>query len=515
MKDTYGVVDIFAGPGGLAEGFSRVRVGEKSPFRVELSIDNDPAAHRTLRLRSFIHEFGHRTPDWYLDMLNAGQMPNESDLASSFPHEWERAEQIAQGLTLSVENRARVEKLLDPIKKRYGNRTILIGGPPCQVYSLAGRSRNAGNPNYQGELDPRHHLYREYIHILDYLRPAVFVMENVKGMLSSTLGGEQVFTMVRSDLESIGANQGKGYRLVTVGGADSLRQRALSTELMEPDHRDFVVRTELYGIPQRRHRVIVVGVRKDLFKPADVHYGLLESTGEVSVASVLRNMPRLRSGLSREEDSAENWERAVLDAFEMLSRFNLDPRFQETVFAARERFAVDSRGLSRVGGEPNGTGPHLPDELRRWLIPDGLETVPNNETRSHIRADLTRYLFASIWAIVHGRSPKASEFPSVLAPQHRNWQSGSFVDRFRVQTWDSPSATITSHISKDGHYFIHPDPTQCRSLTVREAARLQTFPDDYVFMGNRTEQYVQVGNAVPPYLAALIGQSVARMLRDV
>ena len=148
------------------------------------------------------------------------------------------------------------------------------------------------------------------------------------------------------------------------------------------------------------------------------------------------------------------------------------------------------------------------DELLRWLERPELRAIAQHETRGHMVSDLGRYLFAAVFGTVRGYSPKAADFPLALSPDHRNWHTGVFNDRFRVQLADEASTTVTSHISKDGHYFIHPDPLQCRSLTVREAARLQTFPDDYVFLGNRTQQYVQVGNAVPPFLARQIAQLV-------
>jgi DNA (cytosine-5)-methyltransferase 1 len=132
-------------------------------------------------------------------------------------------------------------------------------------------------------------------------------------------------------------------------------------------------------------------------------------------------------------------------------------------------------------------------------------------------SDLARYLFSASFAHSTSYSPRLNIFPPKLLPDHINvhGEQGSeaipFNDRFRVQCRNEPATTVVAHIAKDGHYYIHYDPTQCRSLTVREAARLQTFPDNYFFSGNRTDQYTQVGNAVPPLLA----HRLARILRSL
>jgi DNA (cytosine-5)-methyltransferase 1 len=151
----------------------------------------------------------------------------------------------------------------------------------------------------------------------------------------------------------------------------------------------------------------------------------------------------------------------------------------------------------------------VPEHLSRWLLDDRLDGILNHEVRGHMEADLRRYAYAAAFAAEHGHSPRgAEEFPESLHPEHRNWKSGKFIDRFKVQQWTLPSSTITSHLSKDGHYFIHPDPAQIRSLSVREAARLQTFPDNYFFEGARGAQFRQVGNAVPPWMARQIASVV-------
>jgi DNA (cytosine-5)-methyltransferase 1 len=341
-------------------------------------------------------------------------------------------------------------------------------------------------------------------------------MENVKGLLSSSIDGESMFNRVLDDLGAVG---GGAYRLIPL--APRPGQTVLDW-LARPPAMDFVVRSEDFGVPQSRHRVIIVGVRADIaeaLQAQTISSGLISpARSAATVRNVIGGMPKLRSGLSQNEDDNSGWRVAVSRIVTAVARVESGlpkeaaRKFRALASKVAAGISSSDRTLHRRGGEYSFLSAACAADLRQWLTDPRLRRFPNNETRSHMLGDLGRYFFASLYGKITGNSPKADDFPDDLAPKHRNWKTGKFADRFRVQLWNAPATTITSHISKDGHYFIHPDPSQCRSLTVREAARLQTFPDNYFFMGNRTQQFVQVGNAVPPFLARKLAVAIHSLL---
>jgi DNA (cytosine-5)-methyltransferase 1 len=385
---------------------------------------------------------------------------------------------------------------------------VLIGGPPCQAYSLVGRSRVIGKEGLaKYESDPRHTLYRQYLRILAVHRPPVFVMENVKGLLSARRNKEHVFEKILGDL----ARPHRFFSELADGQPLEYRLVSLVKRCDEEEHKpeDFVVHSEKYGIPQARHRIIILGIRSDIQE----RHALLELQDGKTVNQAIGDLPRVRSGVSKGGDSPELWQtaiREVLDAPWFLNGEMNDQQREVLRSAARRIAAGLGRGSEFIACT---TEPACHSD---WFRDARLGGVCNHATRGHIRSDLQRYFFASVFAREKKRSPLLEDFPPSLLPAHKNVAAAlketKFNDRFRVQLRDKPSTTIVSHIAKDGHYFIHYDPAQCRSLTVREAARLQTFPDNYLFEGPRTEQYRQVGNAVPPLLARQIAEIVAEIL---
>lgn len=501
LPSTFGVVDLFAGPGGLGEGFASFVEGGHSPFRIGISIEKEASAHQTLTLRAFLREYRtrHGSLPKQLIGFHAGDLP-EPDWTEIDADAWQVATGEAHALELGTEPAAIIiNAAIEKLKAGYDD-TILIGGPPCQAYSLVGRARSKGKVDYVPEQDERHYLFREYIRVLDRLRPAAFVMENVKGMLSSTVQSRLVFEMLLEDLSSLGTGHGHKYELRAIRIEDG---KASLQEAMQPS--DFVVRAEEFGVPQRRHRVIIVGIRSDVKRKGD-GVGIPLSGLARTVSDVIGAMPALRSGISRGDDDATRWREIVIDAARDLAQLTKqrgDGALVEAFMSVAKRMKTAAPARRSARDLPEGYG-QSNDALLSWIERPELRAIAQHETRGHMTSDLGRYLFACVFAQLRSYSPKAADFPFELSPDHRSWHTGVFNDRFRVQLANEASTTVTSHISKDGHYFIHPDPIQCRSLTVREAARLQTFPDDYLFLGNRTQQYVQVGNAVPPFLARQI-----------
>lgn len=496
MPKRFEIIDLFAGPGGLGEGFSAAGRERGASMKVRLSVEKEATEVDTLRLRAFLRSFGEGFPKEYYQSLNSSRtLPFWKDL---YPSEWKQAEEEARQLELGeIGVFDEIAHVLDSAREGSHGDTILIGGPPCQAYSLAGRSRNRGKPDYVPEDDHRHFLYREYVRILDRLRPAAFVMENVRGLLSSKVGGSGIFDRVIEDLGSAG----DGYTLIPL-----TCQPAMGSPLAE----DFLVRAEEHGVPQARHRIFVVGLRSDVTLPSGRTPLLRRAPATVSVESAIGDLPRLRSGLSICDD-ADRWKTAVKSS----AKSGLDARNVPEMVRRELRKVLRTANrskLPRQSDQPAQFSSELPARLRIWFSDRKLKVVLNHETRGHIERDIGRYLYVASFGAACGRSPKLKELPDFLQPEHRNRSTGAFADRFRVQLGDRPSSTITSHISKDGHYYIHPDPQQARSLTVREAARLQTFPDNYHFCGARTAQYHQVGNAVPPFLALQIGRIVKKLL---
>lgn len=508
------IVDLFAGPGGLGEGFSSV---ESDPFRIIVSAEMDFAARKTLRLRAFyrlLKRAGDGRLASYYRYCN-GESNVEYD--SSNENIWHEAGEEARQLVLG--NEVDNEELDTRINAHgLGIRTpwVLIGGPPCQAYSLVGRARNRGKTEYKAEEDHRHFLYKEYLRIIQKYRPAVFVMENVKGILTASVGGKKIFETILQDLvdpdEALGLpSAGHGYR---IHSAVCPTKYARGDDPSAIDVHDFVIKAEDHGIPQARHRVILIGIRTDINHVPDT----IAVAPRTSVGEAIGDLPRLRSRLSKQFDSDEEWGAVVATHFTEMAK----ETFRMTELAKlhpvlKESAANIARGLGHgaLRLEKRIAGSAEFGILSSWYVDRNLKVWLNHEARGHMNSDLRRYAFASAFAKAFNRSPKGHDDFSLsgLRPNHENWESGKFADRFRVQVHNRPATTVTSHISKDGHYFIHPDPLQCRSLTVREAARLQTFQDNYLFEGNRTEQFHQVGNAVPPLLAKKIGELVYALLR--
>jgi DNA (cytosine-5)-methyltransferase 1 len=310
---------------------------------VLLSVEKDPAAHQTLLLRSFFRQFSSIPPAYY-EYLKGDRSAEE--LFRAFPD----AAATATARCLHLEMGPRTTKhVYGHIQRALGNAKawVLVGGPPCQAYSVVDRSRLTKLGRSAFEDKDMHVLYREYLRILARYKPPVFVMENVKGLLSAKFAGTSTFKRIISDLSSPSvAVRG------TVNGCKPRTRRGSEYEILSftnpttrPDHlrsEDYVIATEKFGVPQKRHRVILLGIRSDLTVPGDV---ALRPSPAPTVRDVLADLPLVRSQLSREKDNAEAWTGAIKRAVRAFQPRDFDNNVRETMIKhKRQRLRYIKRG---------------------------------------------------------------------------------------------------------------------------------------------------------------------------
>lgn len=398
MNKKYTFIDLFAGCGGLSEGFYR------QGFVALAHVEINHWACETLRAR--MKHYGYK---------NFDDEVIEHDIT---------AEDI-------------IERLDNAVKGR--NVDIIIGGPPCQAYSTAGRVRDGKRM----ATDARNYLFESYVRILEYYNPKFFVFENVTGLLNAKVDGSPIFPRV---IKALGHN----YKVIS------------NPEIL-------VHNTADYGVPQLRKRVIIMGVRNDIKK--DIH----DLYNDVIKTHWAPETP----------ENVRNGKKRFVDVKQAIGDLPpVEPGHDAST--AKFNYPCDNEFLQKIGRS-------------------GVHPLMDHIARSHNNMDRERFqvMIHNHWTFGQLRREM---------PQYEHEHARVFDNSYVVQWWDLPSKTILAHIHKDGFQFIHPDETQRRTFTVREAARIQSFPDDFEFKGSRGEKYKQIGNAVPPLFAEALARSIIKNL---
>lgn len=406
-------IDLFAGAGGLSEGFRQLK------FNPVAHIEMDTEACLTIKTREAYHYLKEAGKlDTYYDYIS-GKISRNS-LYNNIP--LEKANYVINA-EISDSSLKNIFKIIETNLKQLPDSELdlIVGGPPCQAYSLVGRH------SVDWENDHRLKLYLYYGKFLKEYRPKAFVFENVPGLINAQKG--RFYENMKRYFAGIGYNIS-----------------------------DKILNAADYGVLQNRKRVFIVGWRKD----------------------IKLSFPELES---------------------VKHNFTTEDIFADLSFLTPGGIINKGKYIK----EPS-------EYLKRFNLINGVDFYTQHISRPHNSNDLKIYKLAIRKWEEEKKRLKYTDIPDKLRT-HKNTQS--FLDRYKVVDGKGLSHTIVAHIAKDGHYYIHPDIKQCRSISVREAARIQSFPDDFYFEGSRTSIFRQIGNAVPPLLSLAIAKGIRRQLEKL
>lgn len=397
----FNVIDLFSGCGGLTDGFLQTQ-----KFNTLAAVDWEFSTVTTLRKRL--------QTKWGYDL--------EKNNILHF--DIQRTEELINGYNdLTYGNSVGLDKLIENNKV-----DLIIGGPPCQAYSIAGRVRDENGM----QDDYRNFLFESYVKLVNHYQPQAFVFENVEGILSAKPGGISIIERIQKSFNQI------GYEIIS-----DLRKYALFD-------------TSYYNVPQKRKRVIIFGIKKS-------------------------------------EESTQK-----------IAQFYSSMKKKATKNPLNSKIAFEF--LPKIFPNQNN------DKHSHSVKLNGVPLPKNHEPRMHNQRDIEIFQLLAE-DIKSGQERYISSQALIDLYKERTGKDSKF-HKYYVIREDKPSNTIPAHLYKDGLRHIHPDPNQARSITVREAARLQSFDDDFEFLGSRGDQYKMVGNAVPPAFAKIIAEVVFDVLND-
>ena len=409
----YNYIDLFAGTSALSEGF------RQNGFVPVAHIEMDTEACMTIKTRVAYHHLKeNKKIDFYYDYISGNITRQEFYKKSSVIHD-----ETVINEEISDASLKKIFQMIESKLKnqRNGELDLIVGGPPCQAYSLIGRH------GIDWENDKRLKLYVQYGRFLKEFRPKAFVFENVPGLLSAKNGMH--YTNLKEYFKTI------GYEID-----------------------DRILNAKDYGVLQNRRRVIIFGWRKNL---------------QIS-------FPELQT---------------IIHSYTTEGIFN------------------DLAAL--IPGQSVTKGKYIKDTsdyMKQFELRNGADFYTQHISRPHNSNDLSIYRFAIKKWENYRKRIKYTDVPGELRTQKN---TEAFLDRFKVVDGKGISHTVVAHIAKDGHYYIHPSINQCRSISVREAARIQSFPDDFYFEGSRTAAFRQIGNAVPPLLSLAIANGIKKQFEKI